>query len=56
MVVYYVRACEPACMRYRSGDINYLYGYIYKRMFVFATANNVVSFLEDLFLACNLWT
>ena len=33
----YVRAGDPACVRYRSGEVNYVYGYIYKCMFLFAT-------------------
>ena len=31
------RAGDPACVRYRSGEINYVHEYIYKCMFVFAT-------------------
>ena len=33
-----VRAAEPACLRYRSGEINYVHKCIYKCMFVFATS------------------
>ena len=32
------RAGDPACVRYRSGEINYVHEYIYKCMFVFATS------------------
>ena len=32
------RAGDPACLRYRSGEINYVHEYIYKCMFVFATS------------------
>ena len=40
-VLVYRRACDAACIRCRSGEINYVYGYIYKCMLVFATVNNV---------------
>ena len=30
MNVLYGRVCDPACMRYRLGKINYVYGYRYK--------------------------
>ena len=33
----FARTCDPACMIYRSGEVNYVYGYIYKCIFVFAT-------------------
>ena len=29
-VLLYGRVCDPACMRYRLGKINYVYGYRYK--------------------------
>ena len=32
-----VCACGPACMRHISDEMNYVYGNIYKYMFVFAT-------------------
>ena len=32
------RAGDPACVRYRSGEINYVHEYIYKCVFVFATS------------------
>ena len=32
------RAGDPACLRYRSGEINYVHEYIYKCMFVFSTS------------------
>ena len=32
------RAGDPAYMRYRSGEINYVPEYIYKCVFVFATS------------------
>ena len=35
----YARVCGLACMRYRLGGINYVYGYIYKCMLVFASAS-----------------
>ena len=37
VLLVYVRAGDPTCMRYRSGEVNCVYGYIYKCMFVFAT-------------------
>ena len=32
------RAGDPACLRYRSGEINYVHEHMYKCMFVFATS------------------
>ena len=32
------RAGDTACVRYRSGEINYVHEYIYKCMFLFATS------------------
>ena len=32
------RAGDHACMRYRSGEINYVHEHIYKCVFVFATS------------------
>ena len=42
-------ACGPMCMRYRSGEINNVYGYVYKCMFVFVTANESVPSIFFLF-------
>ena len=43
-------------MRYRSGEMNYVYGYIYiykyQCMFVFVTQKHVLLLL----FWCNLWT
>ena len=33
------RAGDPACVRYRSGEVNYVHEYIYKCMFLFATSS-----------------
>ena len=41
----YARACYSACVRYTSDENNYLYGYIYKCMFVYATANMCILFV-----------
>ena len=30
VLLVYVRAGDPTCMRYRSGEVNYVYGCIYK--------------------------
>ena len=39
----YARACVPVSMRYRSGENNYMQGYIiYTYVFVFATANKII--------------
>ena len=32
-----------ACVRYRSGKNNYVYGYVYMCMFAFATANQGIN-------------
>ena len=32
------RAGDPACVKYRSDEINYVHEYIYKCMFVFSTS------------------
>ena len=34
VLVYYVRVCDPACMKYRFGGINDVHGYIYRYMCV----------------------
>ena len=40
----YARACDPACKKYRSGEIKYFCVDIDKCMFVFATANNNIPY------------
>ena len=50
MLGYYSHACDPACMRHRSGEMNYVYGYIDTCMLVSATVNNVVFGLVSLLL------
>ena len=42
------RACDPGCVRYRSGEINYIYGYIIYTnvcLLFFATANKCLLLL-----------
>ena len=44
-VLVYARACDPACLRYRLGEINSEYGYILKCINALATANSAFAFV-----------
>ena len=44
-------ACVSECVRYRPGENNYVYGYMYKCMLVFLTANKCMyTFFFSIFL------
>ena len=45
----YAGACVSECVRYRPGENNYVYGYTYKCMLVFVTANKCTHFFSHFF-------
>ena len=56
--IFNARACDPACLKYRSGEIKYMYGYVYKCVFVFVAVNNcgfVFVFGFTFLVAVLLW-
>ena len=49
-VIVYAHACVSARVRYRSGENNYVHGYIYKYFFIyflfFATEDKCMAYIQ----------